>query len=82
MPSLTSRKRSSPKYSPNKAFGYWKVYRGAAAEDRRHRPREDVHTAKEIRELRATGQRSESAPCGHQEDPRAECRSQPPERTV
>ena len=49
------------KIFPNKAFGYWKVAVEHALRVEGVDP-EKAHTAKEIRELRTTGKRSESAP--------------------
>ena len=49
------------KVFPNKAFGYWKVTVERPLRIEAIDP-EKVHTAKEIKDLRTTGQRSESAP--------------------
>ena len=67
------------KIFPNEAFGYWKVIVERPLRIEGIDP-EKAHSAKEIRELRTTGTRSESAPRGHQEGPRAEHSGQPPER--
>ena len=50
------------KIFPNEAFGYWKVTVERPLRDRGHVDPEKAHSAKEIRDLRTTGKRSESAP--------------------
>ena len=64
---------------PNQAFGYWKVTveRPLRIEDI---DPEKAHSAKEIRELRTTGTRSESAPPVIKKTPRAGRSGQLPER--
>ena len=61
---------------PNQAFGYWKVTIERPLRLEGIDP-ERAYTAKEIRELRATAQRSESAPPVIQQDSRAGTRSPP-----
>ena len=69
------------KIFPNEAFGYWKVTVERPLRIEGIDP-EKVHSAKEIRELRTTGIRSESAPRGHKEDTRAKRCGHPAERAV
>ena len=58
---LDFEKTEQSKIFPNKAFGYWKVTVERPLRIEGIDP-ENVHTAKEIKDLRTTGQRSESAP--------------------
>ena len=58
---LEFQETEQSKIFPNKSFGYWKVTVERPLRIEGIDP-EKIHTAKEIRELRATGTRSESAP--------------------
>ena len=58
---LDFEKTEQSKIFPNKAFGYWKVTVERPLRIEGIDP-ENVHTAREIKDLRTTGQRSESAP--------------------
>ena len=58
---LDFEKTEQSKIFPNKAFGYWKVTVERPLRIEGMDP-EKVHTAKEIKDLKTTGQRSESAP--------------------
>ena len=58
---LDFQETEQSKIFPNKAFGYWKVTVERPLRIEGINP-EKAHTAKEIRDLRATGTRSESAP--------------------
>ena len=65
------------KIFPNEAFGYWKVTVERPLRIEGIDPRSTVYTAKDIREFKANGKRSETCPAGDQTDTSSRCRAGP-----